>query len=45
VPQARALYAQVEVGHEIPEELYAAVATVLSHVYRLRGRAVAGAGV
>lgn len=44
VPLARALYAQVEVGHEIPEELYAAVATVLSHVYRLRGRAAARAG-
>ncbi len=38
VPLARALYAQVQIGQEIPEELYAAVATVLSHVYRLRGR-------
>jgi flagellar biosynthetic protein FlhB len=37
VPLARALYAQVAVGQEIPEELYAAVAAVLSHVYRLRG--------
>ncbi len=37
VPLARALYAQVPVGQEIPEELYAAVAAVLSHVFRLRG--------
>jgi flagellar biosynthetic protein FlhB len=37
VPLARALYRQVAVGQEIPEELYAAVAAVLSHVYRLRG--------
>lgn len=37
VPLARALHAQVEVGEEIPGELYAAVATVLSYVYKLRG--------
>ena len=36
VQLARALHAQVEVGQEIPEELYAAVATVLGQVYRLR---------
>jgi flagellar biosynthesis protein FlhB len=35
VPLARALYAQCEVGAEIPEDLYAAVATVLGYVYRL----------
>ncbi len=34
-PLARALYAQVEVGDEIPDELYAAVATVLTYVFRL----------
>ena len=38
VPLARALHAQTEVGQEIPEDLYAAVATVLGHVYRLRDR-------
>lgn len=38
VPLARALYAQVDVGREIPEELYAAVAEVLAYVYRLAGR-------
>lgn len=36
VPLARALYRQAEVGREIPEELFAAVAAVLAHVYRLR---------
>lgn len=41
VPLARALYRQAEVGAEIPEELYAAVATVLAHVYRMRGERVA----
>lgn len=39
VPLARALYAQAEVGEEIPEDLYAAVATVLGYVYRLRDAA------
>jgi len=38
-PLARALYAQVEVGAEIPEEFFAAVATVLSYVYGLESRA------
>jgi flagellar biosynthetic protein FlhB len=38
VPLARALFAQVQVGQEIPEELYAAVAEVLAYVYRLEGR-------
>ena len=41
VPLARALHAQVEVGQEIPEELYTAVAEVLSYVYRLQGRVAA----
>jgi len=41
VPLARALHAQVELGREIPEELYAAVAEVLAYVYRLQGRAAA----
>jgi len=34
VPLARALYARVRVGQEIPEELYEAVAAVLATVYR-----------
>jgi flagellar biosynthetic protein FlhB len=35
-PLARLLYQQVEVGREIPEKLYRAVAEVLAYVYRLR---------
>jgi len=34
-PLARALYRQVEVGQEIPVELYRAVAEVLAYVFRL----------
>ncbi|MGC7870297.1 flagellar biosynthesis protein FlhB [Desulfosporosinus sp. SYSU MS00001] len=37
-PLARALYAQVEIGQGIPEELYKAVAEVLAFVYRLKKR-------
>ncbi len=35
-PLARALYSSVEVGMEIPYELFKAVAEVLAYVYRLR---------
>jgi flagellar biosynthetic protein FlhB len=35
-PVARALYRAVEVGHEIPAELYQAVAEVLAFIYSLR---------
>lgn len=35
-PLARSLYAQVELGEEIPNTLYQAVAEVLAYVYRLR---------
>lgn len=35
-PLARALYASVEVGSEIPYELFRAVAEVLAYVYRLK---------
>lgn len=38
-PLARALYAAVPEGHEIPEDLYTAVAAVLAEVYRRRDRA------
>ncbi|MCX7828441.1 MAG: flagellar biosynthesis protein FlhB [Thermanaerothrix sp.] len=37
-PLARAVYSQVEIGEEIPEGLYKAVAEVLAFVYRLKGR-------
>ncbi|MCC6671635.1 MAG: flagellar biosynthesis protein FlhB [Planctomycetes bacterium] len=40
-PLARALFRAVKVGQEIPARFYQAVAAVLSHVYRLRGRGVA----
>jgi flagellar biosynthetic protein FlhB len=35
-PLAQLLYRQVDVGREIPETLYRAVAEVLAYVYRLR---------
>jgi flagellar biosynthesis protein FlhB len=38
VPLARGLYAAVEVGDEIPVELYQAVAEVLAYVFSLRKR-------
>ena len=37
-PLARALYSSVEVGDEVPEEHYAAVAEILAYVYRLSGK-------
>lgn len=37
-PLARALYRAVKVGQTVPERFYQAVATVLSHVYRMKGR-------
>ncbi len=39
IPVARALYRAVEVGQEIPPDLYMAVAEILAYVYKLRGRA------
>lgn len=38
VPLARGLYASVEVGQEIPVELYQAVAEVLAYVFSLKNR-------
>jgi len=38
-PLARGLHASCEVGHEIPEEFFAAVAQSSRFVYRLRTRA------
>ncbi|MGE0481203.1 MAG: flagellar biosynthesis protein FlhB [Phycisphaerae bacterium] len=40
-PLARALYAAVEVGHEVPPAFYRAVAELLAYVYELSGRAPA----
>ena len=40
-PLARALYAGVEIGQEVPQEHYAAVAEILAYVYRLGGQKVA----
>lgn len=37
-PLARALYKMVEVGQEIPEQFYSAVAEILAYVYELSGR-------
>lgn len=38
-PLARALYDQVEIGQNIPADLFHAVAEVLAYVYRLKGKA------
>jgi flagellar biosynthetic protein FlhB len=43
-PLARTLYASVDVGRMIPEDLYEAVATLLAYVYRVAGRQAAAAG-
>ncbi len=40
-PLARALYAAVEVDHEIPQEHYKAVAEVIGYVMRLKGKRIA----
>lgn len=37
-PLARALYANVDIGSEIPEELYQAVAEILAMVYKIKGK-------
>ena len=37
-PLARALYQAVEVGAEVPANLYKAVAEVLAYVYRLKNQ-------
>ena len=37
-PLARMLYANVDVGQEIPPELYQSVAEVLALVYKMQGR-------
>ena len=37
-PLARALYQTVEVGQEIPEDFYSAIAEILAYVYELSGK-------
>jgi flagellar biosynthetic protein FlhB len=42
-PLARAIYRMVDVGEEIPEQFYAAVAEILAYVYELTGKMRRGA--
>jgi flagellar biosynthetic protein FlhB len=44
-PLARALYKLCEVGQEIPEQFYSAVAEILAYVYELSGKAKQRAAV
>ena len=37
-PLARMLYANVEIGQEVPPELYQSVAEVLAMVYKMQGK-------
>jgi len=37
-PLARALYAEVEIGDEIPERYYEVMAIIISEVYRMKGQ-------
>jgi flagellar biosynthesis protein FlhB len=39
-PLARALYAQVEIGESIPQQLFQAVAEVLAYVYNLKNKKI-----
>ena len=39
-PLARALYAAVDIGGVVPQELYQAVAEVLAYVYRLKNKRI-----
>ena len=41
-PLARALYAHTEIGQQIPEKLYTAVAEVLAYVFQLKTHGTAG---
>ena len=40
---ARALYAAVEIGQEVPPQFYKAVAELLAYIYRISGRRAPGA--
>ncbi len=35
-PLARAMYDQVEIGDQVPEEFFKAVAEILAYVYRIK---------
>ncbi|RHW39630.1 flagellar biosynthesis protein FlhB [Lysinibacillus yapensis] len=35
-PLARAMYDQVEIGHQVPEEFFKAIAEILAYVYRIK---------
>ncbi len=41
---AREVYQQVEIGEEVPEQFFRAVAEILAYVYRLKGRSAGPAG-
>ena len=42
-PLAQAIYKSVDIGDEIPEKLFQAVAQVLAYIYRLRDKTMAKA--
>jgi flagellar biosynthesis protein FlhB len=42
-PLARLLFKDVDVGHPVPDQSYAAVAEVLAYVYQLKGKTIPGA--
>tara|TARA_R110002096_G_scaffold46735_2_gene125028 strand:+ start:17816 stop:18910 length:1095 start_codon:yes stop_codon:yes gene_type:complete len=43
-PLARALHREVEIGEEVPEDLFQAVAGVLAYVFKVQGRKAATSG-
>jgi flagellar biosynthesis protein FlhB len=43
-PVAREIYNLVEIGDEVPEQFFRAVAEILAYVYRLKGRSATPAG-
>lgn len=43
-PVAREIYNAVEIGDEVPEQFFRAVAEILAYVYRLKGRTATPAG-
>ena len=43
-PVAREIYNLVEIGDEVPEQFFRAVAEILAYVYRLKGRTATPAG-
>ncbi len=42
-PLAQLLFKDVDVGHPVPDQSYAAVAEVLAYVYQLKGKTIPGA--